>query len=336
MKKFQLLITIFLLTTACHAQQITGYWQGRIGKKRVEIKMIQKGDSLTGTSYYYESDRSYRRYSIKGYFDKETNSAVWWDDQLLEETVSRPAGKEAMHSTADFNCPGGGKMFLEGEATPKGEDEKLKVDLTKTGEPFFGDEWNYVIDNYTVGASDPFVIDSIQALVQRPPLTPPTGESNTQPSLVGAPTPHIVSLRSKERSVDGLPPSGEGREGGQAELFQKFTTRKKTFKTEIPITADSIELRFYDNAQVDGDSISLFLDDRMLFTHIRLTEKAYTVKLAAKDLQTVSELTMVAENLGSIPPNTSFMVAIVGDKRYEAQLASTENSSAMIRLRKSE
>jgi hypothetical protein len=43
---------------------------------------------------------------------------------------------------------------------------------------------------------------------------------------------------------------------------------------------------------------------------------------------------MVAENLGAIPPNTSYMVAIVGDKRFDAQLESTENSSCLIRLRK--
>jgi len=41
---------------------------------------------------------------------------------------------------------------------------------------------------------------------------------------------------------------------------------------------------------------------------------------------------MVAENLGAIPPNTSYMVALVEGKRYDAQLASTENSSAMIKL----
>jgi hypothetical protein len=40
----------------------------------------------------------------------------------------------------------------------------------------------------------------------------------------------------------------------------------------------------------------------------------------------------VAENLGSIPPNTSYMVAVVGDKRYDAYLASSEGSSAMIRF----
>ena len=41
---------------------------------------------------------------------------------------------------------------------------------------------------------------------------------------------------------------------------------------------------------------------------------------------------MVAENLGSIPPNTSLMIAMVDGKRYEARLASTENSSAVIRF----
>jgi hypothetical protein len=43
---------------------------------------------------------------------------------------------------------------------------------------------------------------------------------------------------------------------------------------------------------------------------------------------------MVAENLGAIPPNTAYMVALVGDKRYEVNLSSTEETSGMIRLRK--
>ena len=51
----------------------------------MELKIIKNGDSLTGTSYYYESPNSYRRYSINGYFDDRDNSVVWWDDQLIEE-----------------------------------------------------------------------------------------------------------------------------------------------------------------------------------------------------------------------------------------------------------
>ena len=117
-------------------------------------------------------------------------------------------------------------------------------------------------------------------------------------------------------------------------IEEKFTSRKKILTTEIPVSGDSIELRFYDNAEIDGDSISLFLNNKLLFKHIRLTEKAYTIKISVKELGAENELIMVAENLGSIPPNTSYMVALVGDKRYEAKLASTENSSALIRLKK--
>ena len=64
-------------------------WKGKINRQKAEVKIIQNGDSLTGTSYYYESANNYRRYSIKGYFDATTNEAVWWDDQLIEEKSGR-------------------------------------------------------------------------------------------------------------------------------------------------------------------------------------------------------------------------------------------------------
>ncbi len=81
-------IFAFILTFSCtytlQAQQITGVWKGKMGNNKVEVKIIQKGDSLTGSSYYYSSTNNYRRYSIKGYFDADNNSVVWWDDQLIE------------------------------------------------------------------------------------------------------------------------------------------------------------------------------------------------------------------------------------------------------------
>ena len=56
--------------------------------------------------------------------------------------------------------------------------------------------------------------------------------------------------------------------------------RKKVFAIEIPVSGDSVELRFYDNAQVDGDSISLFLNDKLVIENVRLSDKAYSIKLA--------------------------------------------------------
>jgi hypothetical protein len=113
---------------------------------------------------------------------------------------------------------------------------------------------------------------------------------------------------------------------------QKFATRGRQLMQEINISGDSIELTFYDNAEVDGDSVAIFLNNHLLYEHVRLSDKAYTIRLAVATLQQSNELVMVAENLGSIPPNTSLMVAMVDGKRYETRLESTEQSSAVIRF----
>jgi hypothetical protein len=335
--------TVFLLLffagfSSVKAQMITGVWKGKINRQKVEVKIIQNGDNLTGTSYYYESAGNYRRYSIKGYFDPSTNEAVWWDDELVEEKTGRLStpGKVPLLSRADFNCPGGAKMMLDGKAS-KVDDENQKagdVDLDKTDQSNFPDEWDFVIENYTRGANDPDVIDSIGALASAKPvieepvqtITEDKPVSNVNP-LGGAPVEPPIQ---KAPSIS--PPPVVGETSKPITIEEKFVTRKKVFNTEIPVSGDSIELRFYDNAQIDGDSISLFLNDKLIFEHIRLTEKAYTVRLPVNTLGPSNELIMVAENLGSIPPNTSYMVALVEEKRYEARLESTEGSSAMIRL----
>ena len=343
---FRLLLPGFALiacsfSSTLFGQMITGVWKGKINRQKVEVKIIQKGDSLTGTSYYYESATNYRRYSIKGYFDQNTNSAVWWDDKLLEEKLGRYSistpGKMPMLSRADFNCPGDGTMMLDGKAVNKNDDRpKGDVDLDKTTTAQFEDEWDFVIDNYTVGTNDPDIIDSIGHIAQRPPvveepvvaekpivvITPPVIEKPIE-KLVQKIEPPKQEPKPEIKTIEPVKLPG---------IEEKFSTRTKTFIKEIPLSGDSIELRFYDNAEIDGDSISLFLNDKLIFSHIRLTGNAYSIKIAVTEMKESNELIMVAENLGTIPPNTSYMVAIVNNQRYDAYLASTEGSSAMVRF----
>jgi hypothetical protein len=311
---------------------ITGVWKGKIGRQKAEVKIVQKGDSLTGTSYYYETSGNYRRYTIKGYFDADNNSAVWWDDQLVEEKSGRfnlGLGKLAYLSRADFNCPGGGEMMLDGMAGPK-EDITPggTVHLDKTGHTNFSDEWDFVIDNYITGANDPEIIDSValiafketpqqDVVIQRPKKELPKAPSTGMTSI-----PMPSEKQTEEKPIVTKPLTIE----------EKFVTRESRHVMDIPLHGDSIELRFYDNAEIDGDSISLFINQKLVFQHIFLKAKPYVVKLAVNDLNETNELVMVAENLGRIPPNTSYMVAIVEDKRYEANLQSTEQISAMIKL----
>jgi hypothetical protein len=344
---FFLFSTALILFSFAHAQPVTGYWKGKIDRKNVEVKIIKNGDSLTGTSYYYESVNSYRRYSIKGYFDERDNSVVWWDDQLIEEKKGKrllpAAGAVPYLSTADFNCPGGTKMYLNGNAALKEKKNQPRgpVDLQKYDSPVFNDEWDFVIDTYLVGGNDPDLIDSIGKLAFYKPI-PEQKDGIVEEPLKPADKDLVIQTNNPV----SIPPVKKKREVKPTteiitepvvktpieSIKEKFITRSKVILQEIPVSGDSIELRFYDNAEIDGDSISIFLNGKLLYEHIRLTEKAYLIKLAVADLQQSNELIMVAENLGSIPPNTSLMVAMVDGKRYEARLESTEQSSAGIRF----
>jgi hypothetical protein len=251
--------------------------------------------------------------------------------------ISPIPGKIPLLSRADFNCPGGSKMMLDGKAAKKENDIEIKGDvhLDKSNNHMFDDEWDFVIDNYTTGANDPDLIDSVSKFAERWPVNKEIVVPNenpvviTQPPLIEKQEQKITPIKEEQRPVVKI---AEPVKSPAPTIEEKFVSRKKILTTEIPLTGDSVELRFYDNAEIDGDSISLFLNNQLIFQHIRLLGSAYIIKLSISELKETNELIMVAENLGSIPPNTSYMVAIVGDKRYEARLESTEGSSAMVRF----
>src|SRR5450631_3388619 len=90
-------VIILLICIQMQAQPITGIWKGKMGNSRVELKLIRKGDSLIGSSYYFDSRSSYRRYSVKGYFDDKNNDVIWWDDILIEDNISN-------HSSTGFGA----------------------------------------------------------------------------------------------------------------------------------------------------------------------------------------------------------------------------------------
>lgn len=325
---------------------ITGVWKGKVGSNikptKLELKLVQRGDSLFGTSYYYESANNYRRFSVKGYLNQQTNEVVWWDDELIEHatTIGRilTMSEIPLLMEADFNCPGDGTMKLEGKAVTKEENKnKGLVNLDKVEQPFFTDEWNWVIENYTVGANDPEIIDSIATRYQKEKpqvIAAPALPKPQQGMVVVAPPKKDTVQQIVKVETPPTPPKENKPEviAKPAAIQEKFVERKKILTTELPLEGDTIEIHFYDNAEIDGDSISLFMNNVLVFEHVRLSDKPHIIKFAVNDLSESNELVMVAENLGSIPPNTSYMIAYINKQRYTANLESTEGSSAMIRF----
>lgn len=141
-------------------------------------------------------------------------------------------------------------------------------------------------------------------------IPPPTiAAEPKKDSLVSAP------------SITKLPPKPEVLTKRNNDLVKTITTSAKEFKIEL-----------YDNGDIDGDRISVYHNSKLIVSNKMLTDKPISFTIKADDNAAVHEFVMVAENLGSIPPNTSLMVITAGSKRYELFLTSTEQKNAMVRI----
>jgi hypothetical protein len=111
-----------------------------------------------------------------------------------------------------------------------------------------------------------------------------------------------------------------------------FAKRNNSLLKTIEVENETFRVDLYDNGEIDGDSISLLYNGKLLLQNKRLTDKALTLNLTVKDNAGVNELVMYAENLGSIPPNTALMVVTDGNNRYEVRITSDTQKNGTIRF----
>ncbi len=96
------------------------------------------------------------------------------------------------------------------------------------------------------------------------------------------------------------------------------------------ITDVDVTVEVYDNATVDGDIISLYFNQDVVGKSLSLTDKPQTIKLKAR--KGTNTIVMNAENLGTTPPNTAYMVVKCGGKEYKIELSSDLKTSGAIVL----
>jgi hypothetical protein len=110
--------------------------------------------------------------------------------------------------------------------------------------------------------------------------------------------------------------------------------RKTDVIRRISFGADSIVISLYDNGEVDGDTVSILLNGKVILSRQGLTEKAITKTIYASDIGDSSELVMFAENLGRIPPNSGLLVIQSGYERYHVQFSGDLQHSSGVILRR--
>ena len=107
--------------------------------------------------------------------------------------------------------------------------------------------------------------------------------------------------------------------------------RKSDFSQEVNFKSDSLQISLYDNGEIDGDTVSIFMNGEILLSKQLLKATAYkkTIYLTpGKDDEFT--LVMFAESLGKYPPNTGLLVIRDGNDIYNLRFSSDFQKNAGI------
>lgn len=113
-----------------------------------------------------------------------------------------------------------------------------------------------------------------------------------------------------------------------------LSTRRIEVIHNYYFTGDSLEITFYDNGTVDGDTISVLLNRNLLIGKKQLSTEPLTEKIRIPANADSLELVMYAENLGTYPPNTGILIIKDGKSRVELRFAGDLSRSASVILRR--
>ena len=357
MKKIILSAVFYFIAVSVFSQKINGQWHGFFnsngdivlsnpGSTEYVLELEIDGNKVSGYSYSYFQDRRYyvickldgtyypASKSIKvietervkgntgpGFQDCfQIHYLTYKKDGNLEELdgkwVTRP-------NQTGSGC-GDGLTTLTRRTLDKSLSQLNKKStqqpVTKKATPN---------TNNTIAKKTP--TSAVPKTNTKPTTKTPVAKASEKTAAKNIPPVAKASPITKDPDITELPQAKKVEISG-LKTDVSFEKRKADILKTVQIENETFRIDLYDNGEVDGDSISVFYNNRLILAHKRLSEKAISLTLNTPGGDAINELTMYAENLGEIPPNTALMVITDGDKRYEVRIASDMKNSGTIRF----
>ncbi|MEO7265107.1 MAG: hypothetical protein ABIW38_09355 [Ferruginibacter sp.] len=318
-----LLFSLMLQKNIAAPPTLTGKWVGLMGEEMLEINVLARKNKICGYTYDYTlSDKS--NY-CKALFEARYNAEqkVWY---LNGSGFLENSGGHVLMSLRLWFEPGEGKNTLHGLVS------------TKSGFlSFLGS-----VDEVTLErvSSVPDNLMAIEAACFPPEIKPPVETRKPTPPPATKPLPSIPREPIEDSTSNNIIPKPmpapavplPPKEIKRDNAISKITNRKKNAFAHLVVDVKNITLNVYDNGVVDGDTVSIYYNGKLLASRQRISEKPITLQLELDENAVSHEILLYAENLGSIPPNTALVVVIAGSKRYELHSSSSLTENAVLIL----
>ncbi len=299
------IFTLLIFFSIClNAQTINGSWYGKAeiilegnhNNYLTELVLKQKGNAVEGIMGYYFKNQ-YQSFFIRGKYNPKTRLLLIDDVPIVY--FRSGDNKPTVNCTMDF----------EAILTVSKIKSNLRGYFLRTAKyKYTCPDLNLLFTKDEKENTDSILKEAVA--VQR----------NWQPSKEEVVvTPEVIAVKKAD------PPPPE---------LEKFEERKPYLVNDIFVDSDSLRISLYDNGDIDGDSISVFYNKLPILQHQLLNAQGINFYLQLDPLTKVHEISMFAENLGSIPPNTALMIIHDGTARHEIFLTSSYTLNGTVRIRR--
>lgn len=307
----KLLTLIMLLPLSGITQKISGQWRGNFNEMSNEdateyvLEIDVKGEKVEGTSITYFMLRGKKYYTmcaVTGNYDPASKT-------LIAKEISKIKA-----NTPDWfrDC------FQTHTLTyyKKGNEEQLSGTWKSAKREDNCGRGTTLLSRKLFTKST-----STEAVAKQPVLNQPKKEADKIVNTTQPEQPISITQAEKieKRNIPELPIKIN-------DLSQLEKRKNKVFDT-LYVEKSEIEISLFDNAEIDGDIITVIFNGEIILSKQILSDKPIQLTLYPEKGKE-NLLIMYAENQGKVPPNTAIMRAKSGNAYYKIFLSADDKENA--------
>lgn len=305
MKTLLSALCVCMLPMILPAQEISGGWYGRAdvlvqgshSNYLAELNIRQKGKEVEGVMGYYFRN-TYQSFIVRGTYDPRTRTVTIPEVPVayFNGSMSMPAVHCMMEFSAQLSV------------------SRLKSSLK--GLLMSDAKYRYTCPDIDIR------------------LTRDDDENTDSLLQAFSPVNRIWMPAADEMVVTTASVIARKEAPVTTDIAQSFAARQAFLIREIDVYSDSVRVSIYDNGDVDGDTVSVFYNKIPILVNQGLNTQGINLYLNLDSTTDVHEISLYAENMGTIPPNTALMIIHDGTHRHEVFSTSNETLNGTIRIRR--
>lgn len=319
-KKGFLFLCLNLFSLWLNAQDLTGKWVvvnlNNDTDYYAELNLIHNGGKLYGGYSYDRENGGYCRYWLDGSFDIVTQKFVAKNTELIEKSEN--------HTATEFDL----KYSKEkDEEYLIGTIQTIKMnDIQSRMAKMFGLE--------SMTSKQKIKYKKVKAdYAPYAYQSPKLDEKLLIQSEDKALTPEIpTEYKSIVTDADDVKKTMIAKnDSAQLQIIRHKNERNGKIVANIQLKdLKEIKLLIYDYGEIDNDTVSIFFNNELIASEMRIDRKVkeFTLKLRKGE----NQLIFVANNLGDVPPNTAKIGILAENRRYNYKIFTDDRNNAVIRL----